>query len=235
LIPSRKKLGKYEHKLLRILIPYFENKGFRVFPHVQLNISWGSIISDVDLVAMRNNALIGVEIKSKRDKFRPAFKQTDRICDFFDRLYIASDKREEFLEKNWQDWRIGLLLIKDGQVIERKSNLLSKTPRHSTLVRLRKICLQRLSEAIHGSSNGSKSELASNILCRMRDNHLRLILKSIVTCVRTCETICPIWDFERTLIAPLRNIQKVFEEYVAPKHISPLIPAETDEEESCQE
>lgn len=235
MIPSRKKLGKYEHKLLRILISYFENKGFRVFSHVQLNISWGSIISDVDLVAIRNNALIGVEVKSKRDKFRPAFKQTDRIRDFFDRLYIASDKPEEFLEKNWQDWRIGLLLIKDGQVIERKGKLLSKPPSHSSLVMLRKICLQRLSEIIHGYSNRSKSELASNILHGMRDDHLRLILKSIVTCGRTCETVCPIWGFERTLIAPLRNVQRVFEEYVAPKHNSPLIPAETDEEENGQE
>lgn len=219
-------MGRYERELSGILTSYFESKGFKVYPHVQLNISWGSIISDVDLVAMRNDILIGVEVKSERDKFKNAFRQINKIRDFFDRVYIASDKPKEFLEENWQDKRIGLLLIKNGEVSERGGQLFQTKPRHSALVMLRKNCLLRLAKASRVNSNGNKSKLAFDILMGMRSEQLRIILKSIVTCERTCETVCPIWIFESGLITPLRNIQMVLERYSTSKDtLSPLIPA----------
>lgn len=228
-------MGRYERQLLGILTSYFESKGFRVYPHVQLNIAWGNIISDVDLVAMRDDMLIGVEVKSRRDKFKHAFQQIDNIRDFFDRVYIASDKPKRFLEKNWQDKRVGLLFIENGKVTEREGEQLVGKLDHSTLVMLRKICLSRLANAIKGNGAGNKSELASDILTVMRGEHLKLILKSIVTCERTCETVCPIWNFESTLITPLRNIQIVLERYDTPEEIpSPLILAEMSEEENDQ-
>lgn len=233
MIPSAKKLGRYERQLLGILISYFESKGFRVYPHVQLNISWGNIISDVDLVAMREDMLVGVEVKSRRDKFQHAFQQIDNIRDFFDRVYIASDNPLQFLEKNWEDRRVGLFFIKDGKVSEREGELLLAKPRHSALLTLRKICLSRLAKAIKGKGTGNKSKLADDISMEMSEEHLKLILKSIVTCERTCETICPIWDFESRLITPLRNIQMVLERYDTPKKTpSPLILAEMPEEEN---
>lgn len=113
-------------------------------------------------------------------------------------------------------------------------SLLTK-PSHSTLVMLRKICLSRLAKAIKGNGTGNKSELASDILTPIRGEHLKLILKSIVTCERTCETVCPIWDFESTLITPLRNIQIVLERYDTTEEIpSPLMLAEMSEEENHQ-
>jgi len=228
-------MGEYERQLLGILTSYFESKGFKPYPHVQLNISWGNIISDVDLVAMKDGALVGVEVKSRRDKFKNAFQQVDKIRAFFDRVYIASDKPKQFLEKNWQDEKIGLLFIKNGEVTEKEGELLLTKPRHSALVMLRKICLLRLAKAIKVDSRGSKSKLAFSILVNVKGEHLRLILKSIVTCERTCETFCPIWDFESKIITPLQNIQKVFERYDTPKDIpSPLIPAEMSEEENNQ-
>lgn len=235
MIPSSKKMGRYERQLLRLLTSYFESEGFKVYPHVQLNISWASIISDVDLVAMRDDMLVGVEVKSRRDKFQYAFKQLDKIRDFFDRVYIASDKPKEFLEKNCRDKKIGFLFIKNGKVTEREGELLSTKPRHSTLVMLRKICLLRLAKAVKGNSSGRKSKLAFDILVGMRSKQLKSILKSIVTCERTCETVCPIWNFESRLITPLRNIQIVLERYSTAKDIpSPLIPAEMLEEENNQ-
>jgi len=69
----------------------------------------------------------------------------------------------------------------------------------------------------------------------MKNEHLRVILKRIVTCERTCETICPIWEFENRLISPLRNIQRVFNKFGQPEDIPlPLIPAEPPEEENNQ-
>lgn len=67
-----------------------------------------------------------------------AFQQTGRLCDFFDGVYIASDKPEHIVERNWQDKRIGLLLIKNGKITEKKCKPLLNKPRHSALVMLRK-------------------------------------------------------------------------------------------------
>lgn len=81
-----------------------------------------------------------------------------------------------------------------------------------------------LAKAIKGTNTGNKSELADDISMGMRGEHLKLILKSIVTCKRTCETVCLIWDFESRLITPLRNIQMVLERYDTSKEIpSPLV------------
>jgi len=127
------------------------------------------------------------------------------------------------------------LLIKDGEVSEREGELLEAKPRHSALLMLRKICLSRLAKSIKGNGTGNKSKLADDISTGMKGEHLKLILKSIVTCERTCETVCPIWDFESRLFTPLRNIQIVLERYGTPKEISsPLILAEMSEEENHQ-
>jgi len=228
-------MGRYERQLLEVLTLYFRSKGFKVYPHVQLNISWGNIISDVDLIAMRDEMLIGVEVKSKKDKFKRAFQQVNKIRDFFDRVYIASDKSKEFLEKNWQDNKIGLLSIENEEVTEREGEMLLTKPSHSTLEMLRKICLLRLAKIASCGNNGSKSRLAFSISGSMRSEYLRSILKRIVTCERTCETICPLWEFESRLISPLQNIHRVLKKFGTPKDIPlPLIPAEMAEEENNQ-
>jgi len=233
LLPSSKKIGRYEGQLLGILTSYFESMGYKVYPHVQLNIAWGNIISDVDLVAMRDDILVGVEVKSRRDNFKHAFQQIDNIRDFFDRVYIASDKPKQFLEKKCQDKRVGLLFINNGKVAERRGKLLLTKPSHSALVMLRKICLSRLAMAIKGVNSGNKSKLAFDILTGMRSEHLRLILKSIVTCEKTCETVCPIWAFDIRLITPLRNIQKVLKKYDMPKDMhSTLVLADISNEDN---
>lgn len=235
LLPSSKKMGKYESHLLRILTTYFEDKGFEVFSHVQLNIAWGNIISDVDLVAMREDQLIGVEVKSRKDKFKHAFEQIDRIRDFFDILYIASDKPKRFLEKNWQDDTVGLLQLKDGIVWEiEDGKLLSDKPQHSTLLMLRKVCLSRLAQAINCNCTGNKNPLAYDILQKIEGQHLKLILKSIVICDRTCETNCPIWNIEKRLITPLRNIERIVGTYNEPQLTPPLILAKTKEKKKSK-
>lgn len=234
MLPSVKKIGKYERKLFRVLTSYFESRGFEVSPHIQLNIAWGSIISDVDLVATRDDTFIAIEVKSRRDKFKHAFQQIYRICDFFDRVYIASDKSKRFLEKNWQDKTVGLLRLEGELVTERKDGeLLLDDPKHSTLLMLRKICLSRLAQIINGNSRGNKSEIAQDVLRAMDGKHLKSIVRSIVVCNRTCEESCPIWNFGKTLITPLRNIQQIVENYNIPQKTSPpLILAKMLEEEN---
>jgi len=218
---------------MEVLIPYFQNRGFKVHPHVQLNVSWGSIISDVDLIAMKDERLIGIEIKSKKDKFNRAFHQINKIHDFFDRFYIASDNSMEFLEKHWEDKRIGMLFISGNAVTKREGEPFLRKPDLSVLEMLRKMCLSRLAKVVDCGNDGTRKELALNILPCLKGEHLKSVLKKIATCERTCENTCPIWIFENRLILPLRDIQRVLEKYRPSRaHDSPLplIPAESKKE-----
>ena len=233
MIPSSKKTGKYEQHLFNHLKAYFEDRGFKVFSHVQLNLSWGNIISDIDIIAMSEKMLLGVEVKSSKDNLKNAIQQIDRMTDFFDGVYIASDKPQYLLEEKFADRRIGLLFIDKGVQIEKECEFLDGNPRHTTLMRLRKVCLQRLAKAVTGTCSGNKDDLASNILRGAENEHLRLILKSVVTCDRTCETGCPIYNFEREILIPLRRIQIILKknQLFESKKSVPLLLAEEEKED----
>jgi hypothetical protein len=231
LIPSSKRIGKYENDLVNLLNQYFEERGYRTYPHVQLNIAWGNIISDIDLIVESGDMLFGIEVKSRRDDFRRIFRQIDRMSDFFDGIYVASDKSEWSLEKKLESDGVGLLIISNGQIIEKKCEQIHTKPRHSAMMRLRKICLSRLATAVNGTKALNKKKLASHILAEMTGEHLRLILKSIVTCTKECETNCPIWNFEKELISPLRNVESILRKYgISDNPPLPLIPANSDKE-----
>ncbi len=230
MIPSSKRIGKYEEDLLCLLNRYFEDRGYRTYPHVQLNISWGNIISDIDLILETGDTLFGIEVKSKKDDFRNVFRQIDRMSDFFDGIYVASDKSEWGLEKKLEDQGIGMLAISNGQIKETRCQIIRTKPRHSALMLLRKICLSRLSLSVNSKKAPDKRQLASDIAAVMDGEHLRLVLKSIVTCPRKCETSCPIWDFERRILLPLRNMQSIFRKYeTRDRRPIPLVPADLNE------
>lgn len=231
LIPSSKKIGKFELALLKVLIPRFKAMGFQVYPHVQLNISWGNIISDVDLVVRSTDKLLGIEVKSSRDSLKNVLKQLDRMLDFFDGIYVATDRPKEGIEKRLPDQRIGLLTISNGIVAERTCGFLYDKPRESSMMRLRKICLSRLSVTLNGKNSPSKIRLVSQIHENMDGENLRFVLKSIVTCERKCDTDCPIWTLEKQLLSPLRKVQSLLNRFdlTGSKPI-PLIPADFDEE-----
>jgi len=204
--------------------------GFKTYPHVQLNVSWGNIISDIDLIVESEGKLFGIEIKSRKDNLRSLLQQIDRMSDFFDGIYVATDKPTWKSRKELSDERIGLLIIENGQISEKPCQFLSKKPRSSAMMLLRKICLSRISITLNGKSTSDKLGLVSEILNNMSNEQLRLALKSIVTCERKCKTDCPLWVIEKHWIMPLRNVQSFLEKY----HIQegspvPLVPAEFKE------
>ena len=100
---STKRMGKYEKNLIDKLTVYFNENGYNVFPHSSLNIAWGSILSDIDLLLIKNNYLIYVEVKSKRDKILKGMEQIGRKKDYIDYAYIATNKNIN----NWTDTKIG--------------------------------------------------------------------------------------------------------------------------------
>ena len=78
---STKHVGKYEEIIIQSLVTYFQLNGYEALPHSSLNIAWGSILSDIDILLVKENQLVCVEVKSHRDKLSKAPKQIDRIKD----------------------------------------------------------------------------------------------------------------------------------------------------------
>ena len=63
---SPKKVGIHETRIIEQLTQYFGEKGYTVVSHVQLNISYGSILSELDMLLEKNGLLTYVEVKSHR-------------------------------------------------------------------------------------------------------------------------------------------------------------------------
>ena len=229
MISSSKKVGKYEETLLQSLVTYFENKGFKAHPHVQLNISWGNIISDIDLVVEGENQLFGIEVKSKRDNLSKLVTQINRMFDYFDGVYVATDNPKWMSRKELSDEKVGILIINGSQVAERACRLLSANPDTRTMTPFRKICLRRYSEMVCGKKTGNKKELISNILENSRPEHLRKIVRSIIICNQQCEKNCPLWMIEKQWVTPVKNVQAIITKYGENLRSLPLLPADFDE------
>jgi Holliday junction resolvase-like predicted endonuclease len=185
---STKHVGKYEEKIIQTLAAYFQLEGYEVVPHSSLNIAWGSVISDVDLLLIKNQLLTFVEVKSSKDKIARAKKQIDRVKDYVDYAYVAT-------EKNVEDWalvKVGLIRVRDRTVTLLKNpSKFSKKPRFYSVATLKKKCLARL----FGIDNRhilsvSKYELAKHVYTKRKCT--RSILREIVTCGELCATNCPI-------------------------------------------
>ena len=109
---STKRIGKYEEKIIQTLTNHFQLKGYEVVPHSSLNIAWGSILSDVDLLLIKDCRLTCVEVKSSRDNLGRAEQQIDRLMDYVDYAYVATDKHV----KNWEMAKVGLIHIQENQI-----------------------------------------------------------------------------------------------------------------------
>jgi len=193
---STKRIGKYEAKIIRSLTEYFRKKGYEVIPHARLNIAWGSILSDVDLLLLEESALTYVEVKSRRDKLPKALKQIDRVKDYVDYAYVATNK----LVNDWDIPKVGLIFVQgDAVTFVRKSTRFTNRPRFSSIASLRKECLARFVR--NGRTCRTyiyKYDLARYVYEFKKDECTRECLKEIVTCGNTCDTNCPIESFVKS-------------------------------------
>lgn len=153
-----------------------------------MNIAWGSVLSDVDLLLIKDNLLTYVEVKSSRDNLGKAKQQIDRIVDYVDYSYVATDKNV----KNWEMPEVGLIHIQGEKVTRiKRAKKFSKKPSFCSVATLKKKCLLR----IFGAENRhlravNKYELAQ--LVYTKKNCTRDIIREIVTCGELCATNCPI-------------------------------------------
>ncbi len=199
ILKSSKRIGKYESVIIEKLEPFFQSHGFQVVPHARLNISWGNIISDIDLLLIKENKIGIVEVKSSHDNLKRAKKQISNIKDYIDFAYIATDFKPRKLPISLAGW----VFVEDKVTVMKFPQIIHGKPSHYSIDSLPKKCLERYLDQKNISPKGmSKYEITNNILS-ISDENLKDEVKSMATCGQECDTNCPIWEFEKLLIPKL--------------------------------
>lgn len=190
---STKRLGRHEARIIKNLTQHFKTTGYEVIPHAQLNIAWGSILSDVDILLLKDDILTYIEVKSRRDKLSKAFQQIERVKCYVDYAYVATNK----LVKEWNIPEIGLISVNDDVVtLVKKPTRFRGRPSFTSIVSLKKKCLARfLGNGYACRTYVTKYDLARYVYLVRKDECTRECLKEIVTCGNNCNNICPITKF----------------------------------------
>lgn len=197
-LKSSKREGRHESVIIKKLVVFFENLGYQAVPHARFNIAWGNILSDVDLLLLKNDEMVAVEVKSSKDNLKRARKQIENIKDYVDYAYVATD----YIPRKFSLRNAGLIYVNGNTVILKKPKPLSDNPGLYSLDSLPKKCLCRWAKTQNQRySQKSKLELASQI---MNTDKLKPKVKEIVACGLNCDHGCPIWNFEKTNHTPQR-------------------------------
>lgn len=192
ILKSSKHEGRHESVIIKKLAIFFENLGYQPIPHARFNIAWGNILSDVDLLLLKNDEIIAVEVKSSKDNLKRARKQIENIKDYVDYAYVATN----YIPRKFSLRTAGLIYVNGHVVILKSPKLLSDNPRFFSLDSLPKKCLCRWTKIKKQRySQKSKSELANQILNNSKE--LKSEIKEIVTCGLDCDHGCPIWSFDK--------------------------------------
>ncbi|MGI0011353.1 MAG: hypothetical protein ACREAE_08130 [Nitrosopumilaceae archaeon] len=195
---STKKIGKHEKIIIKKLQTHFEKQGYDVIPHASLNIAWGSIISDLDLLLIKSNQLTIIEVKSSHDNLQRARRQIRNIQDYVDFAYVATD----YYPRKWNMHHIGFIVANGKIDIIKEAKQITKLPNPNSISSLKKICLSRMLGYSDDSKtkNILKTKLASYVQKARSHKNLKDELKEIVTCGEHCDSSCPIWSFENNVL-----------------------------------
>lgn len=194
ILKSSKHEGRHESIIIKKLVVFFENLGYQTIPHARFNIAWGNILSDVDLLLLKNDEITAIEVKSSKDNLKRARKQIENIKDYVDYAYVATD----YVPRKFSIRNTGLIYANGNVVILKGPKLLNDNPRLFSLDSLPKKCLCRWAKTQNQSySQKSKSEIANQIL--NHSGELKSKVKEIVTCGLDCDNNCSIWDFEKDI------------------------------------
>ena len=196
ILRSSKREGRHESVIIRRLALFFEDLGYQTIPHARFNIAWGNILSDVDLLLLKNDEIIAVEVKSSKDNLKRAKRQIENIRDYVDYAYVATN----YIPRKFSLRNAGLIYVNGNVVILKRPKHLSDAPKLYSLDSLPKKCLCRWAKAENQTySNRSKSDLAARIL--HDSDGIKPKVKEIVTCGLDCDRGCPIWGFGKNVSA----------------------------------
>jgi len=186
---SKKRPGIHEEKLIEPISIFFQNRDYHVVPHSRLNVAWGPIISDIDIILLKDDQMGCVEVKSKKDHIKRAAKQIDRIKDYVDFAWVAAEQKSITMT----DKKIGLITISKGELsVHREPIEFTNQPTLDTIQSLRKKCLLKFLTENDQRHFLYKYDLAKYIFENKLNLFTRELIKAIVTCEEKCETNCPI-------------------------------------------
>lgn len=112
ILRSSKVPGRFESRIIGTLGDHFRSCGYHVIPHARFDIAWGAILSDLDLLLVREDQLTVIEVKSSRDHLARAAAQIDRCLDFADAAYIATD----YYPRVWPACPAGRIVVDNNTV-----------------------------------------------------------------------------------------------------------------------
>ena len=178
ILKSTKRLGKYETIIIDNLQKHFSKLGYHAIPHARFDIAWGSILSDLDLLLVKDDQLILVEVKSSKDNLARARKQIEAIEDFVDKVYIATD----YEPKKWPSRKAGRIIVTENSInIIKEPKILDREPKLKTLLVLRKSSLSSLLMNFDSENSLSKYQIARKIQ-QSDTRNLKKDIKQIITC-----------------------------------------------------
>lgn len=179
ILKSRKRLGKHEKQIIETLSDYFEKIGYKVLPHSRFDIAWGSILSDIDLLLIKNDTLTLVEVKSSKDNLSRVKKQFEEIRDYVDYVYIATD----YYPKKWPLDNTGRIVIKDGIIdFLKKPEKIEQIPTVNSIMSLKKSDLTTmLGLQKHQTNKIPKYAMATQLREEKSGDDLKIMLKIAVT------------------------------------------------------
>jgi hypothetical protein len=194
ILKSTKKFGRYERPLIKILTRFFRRGGYQVIPHARFNLAWGAIISDIDLLLIKDNKLTAIEVKSHKDSVKKAKRQLEAIYGYVDFTYLAVER----LPKQFELDHAGLILIKGNKAeIIRQPKFIASAPTVDDIAGIQKKCLLRFLDAenTRHAQRTRKLALASLVHDSTYFTNLKTCVQEILTCGQHCQTQCPIWHF----------------------------------------
>lgn len=184
--------GKYEKDIILKVAEFFQNQQYNVREHISLNIAWGSVLYEIDLLAIKEQEITIVEVKSKKDKLMKAKKQIDRLRGLIDYSYIASDL---IINQSYFRNDVGILFVEyDKVIIIRNAQKINEPMTKDILMKLRKKCLIRLLGSSKIGNKIAKQNLVNLIIKkykRERAYELKTKVRDIVFCSNNC-TSCSI-------------------------------------------
>ncbi|MDG6949490.1 MAG: hypothetical protein JRM77_06570 [Nitrososphaerota archaeon] len=181
ILPSKKRLGVHEKRLIDSLAAWFLKLGYDVIPHARLNLAWGPVLSDIDLLAIKRGTVTVIEVKSENDNLSRAAHQLDKIIDFVDYAFVATER----MPRQWDHGKFGLIRIRDGEIeVIRFAQRLARRPTLDSILALPKSSLLRTA-GIRETDRVLKDEVARTIFSTMRTKELRAYLKEEALCGNT--------------------------------------------------
>lgn len=182
---SPKHNGVYEDRIIDRLGKYFKEKNYCVKKHISFNIAWGKVLSEIDLILLKDNEITIIEVKSKKDDINKSYDQIQRFKKYADYIYVASEvilKKSEFCDF------VGLIYVNKNIIFIRHPLRINNVIKKRNLEKLKKKCLRKLLNHHNKLYSGlTKKELVDLIFQSYKKNVIYDKFKQIIFCNRNCE------------------------------------------------